>query len=102
MQDCHKWAKCSAPICPLDHEWSLRKYIRDESICFYMREFFKKDSFERFKKIGGVEKEIYDLIAQEQFELLSLSTPLKNRLQHISTTPSLWCRTIGNTGIYIK
>lgn len=40
-QDCPKWHKCSAPICPLDAEWSLRKHIKSERVCFYLAEAAK-------------------------------------------------------------
>lgn len=40
-QDCPKWHKCSAPVCPLDAEWSLRKHIKGERVCFYLAEMAK-------------------------------------------------------------
>ena len=40
-QDCPKWHKCSAPICPLDAEWSHRKHIKGERACFYLVEMAK-------------------------------------------------------------
>lgn len=36
MQACSKYEKCSAPICPLDKGWRLRKHLSDPS-CHFLK-----------------------------------------------------------------
>lgn len=41
MEDCNKFKKCHAPICPLDVHVHSSMYLDGEPICFYIREHVK-------------------------------------------------------------
>ena len=43
-EDCPKWKKCSAPICPLDPDWKRRSHVPREPICLWLREWAKQPS----------------------------------------------------------
>lgn len=38
---CPKFDTCSAPICPLDAQWSARRHLPGERICLWLREAVK-------------------------------------------------------------
>jgi hypothetical protein len=40
-QDCSRWQSCSAPVCPLDPDWQLRKHIEYEPTCGLLLELAK-------------------------------------------------------------
>ena len=86
MCDCPNWSSCNAPICPLDTRILQRTYLRGEAICFYMHEFVKPDSYERFKECHRVE--IHKAIANIIEEVLSTYGYIKKRLERASSTPS--------------
>ena len=35
---CKKFSTCNAPICPLDPDWAKRAMIRNEGICYYLKD----------------------------------------------------------------
>jgi len=37
-EQCTRFQKCSAPICPLDNNWRTRVHYKGERICNYLRE----------------------------------------------------------------
>lgn len=84
--DCPRWGSCNAPLCPLDPGISQRKYLRGEAICFYMHEYVKPDSSNRFKTCHRVE--IYKSISNVIEEVLSTYGYIKKRLERASSTPS--------------
>lgn len=47
-QQCPRFEKCNAPICPLDRQWRERKYHQGERICFYLTEAMKANCSSRF------------------------------------------------------
>lgn len=40
-QDCSRWERCSAPICPLDADWQLRSHLKNEAVCGLLLELAK-------------------------------------------------------------
>jgi hypothetical protein len=40
-QSCPRWRSCSAPICPLDTDWRLRKHLQSEPTCGLLLELAK-------------------------------------------------------------
>ena len=50
LEQCPRFHKCSAPICPLDTNWEQRIYLRGESVCFYLHEYVKNGGKAR---LGG-------------------------------------------------
>ena len=41
INECPKFDRCSAPICPLDPYWNESTYLRGEPVCLYLREAAK-------------------------------------------------------------
>ena len=43
QEHCPKFSACSAPICPLDHQWSRARHLPGERVCLWLRELVKGD-----------------------------------------------------------
>lgn len=64
---CPKFARCNAPICPLDGEWIHRSMLDDEPVCFYILEHAKAGARARFHKRGlGEIYEVIDRVLADQ------------------------------------
>lgn len=81
MQDCPKFDKCFAPICPLDRQWRKRVYLSEDRMCFYLLESQKAGAS------GRVEPEMLKA-CQTLAEDPTLSGTLRNKLYRASLTPS--------------
>ncbi len=42
IEDCPRFDRCSAPICPLDADWQHRAHLNGEPICIFLREAAKQ------------------------------------------------------------
>ena len=83
---CPKFDTCGAPICPLDENWSLRKYLDGEPVCFYLAEYSKPHLRAILRgAIGGV---MYLAIGRAYPRVLTLYGPLKKRLERSAKTKS--------------
>jgi len=51
-RDCIRYERCSAAICPLDADWSLRVLQKDDATCFYLTEAVKDGAEARFQAAG--------------------------------------------------
>ena len=67
MRACPKFDGCSAPICPLDPDWSRRIHRKGEPLCFYLLESVKPGARARYD--GSRAAVLYHAMAQ------NLSTP---------------------------
>ncbi len=56
-ENCPKFLKCDAPICPLDADWEMRAFIDGDPTCFYLTQSVKKDAEAVFR--GGGQGELY-------------------------------------------
>lgn len=52
MQECPRWSKCSAPLCPLDAQSYKSTMTRYDPTCSYMLEAVKRGAEARFKERG--------------------------------------------------
>lgn len=86
MYSCPKWGGCSAPICPLDPDWKLRKHLDGEKACFYLTEFAKPTGKAILSTVLAGEQ--YEAIARVYPEVMSLPTPLRNQLKRSKKNPS--------------
>ncbi len=84
--DCPKFSHCSAPICPLDPEWTNRTYLKGEPVCFYMLEYVKPGSRARFQ--GSTAEQIYDAISDVLPSMIARYAPLKRALMRAKKTGS--------------
>jgi len=93
MQDCPKYQKCSAPLCPLDLDITKRSYRKGEPICFYMNEFVKPGALARFEQshMGVMFETIGDILPA----LFHRYGYIRRRLKRASTTPSRLGRVVG-------
>lgn len=51
-QDCPRYDRCSANICPLDVDWRKRSHVRGDEVCFYLTESTKADAAANFASLG--------------------------------------------------
>jgi hypothetical protein len=86
MEDCPKFNRCSAPICPLDPDVLSRTYLPGEPVCLYMREFVKPDAKDRFQ--GAQRGDLYDHLSHSLETLLDRYAPLRKALKRASKTGS--------------
>jgi hypothetical protein len=80
MEDCQKFDRCNAPICPLDEKRADRTYIAKEPICLWMREVGKVGGVERMAAVipGPVGEEIIAMARLASSEApLSLQASLR-------------------------
>lgn len=86
MFSCPKFLKCSAPICPLDEEWHLRKHLLGDPICPYLSEYSKPGAEERLQlAIGG---EMLETIRTTYEAIYNTYGIVARRLDRASCTPS--------------
>ena len=52
MDECPRWDKCSAPICPLDQDWEKRKHLKGERVCLWLTESVKENAKAVFDGAG--------------------------------------------------
>lgn len=87
MEQCPKFDSCSAPICPLDPDWSERKHIKDEPVCYYLREWAKHGPHSLCR--GGEEHIIASTLTRVYPQILSSIYPLKKQLDRITKTANM-------------
>ena len=69
MEECNKFDKCSAPICPLDPDYKLRVHLSEDRVCLYLREYAKKPTQAELKV--SVPEDMYKLLASVSDDILS-------------------------------
>ena len=42
MEDCARFIKCNAMVCPLDADWRKRVHLQGERVCIYLIEYYKE------------------------------------------------------------
>jgi hypothetical protein len=73
-QDCARWNYCSAPICPLDSDWRLRRHLQGEPTCGLLLELAKPDGEATVR--GGAPREVAEAA-------ITLAEPIKAAHGHI-------------------
>jgi len=51
-QDCPRYGRCSANVCPLDADWRKRSHVRGDEVCFFLTESVKDSAAENFALLG--------------------------------------------------
>jgi hypothetical protein len=85
-RDCPRWERCSAPLCPLDPQWRVRKMVPSEPVCLYLRELAKPDgsaTLARFLPQCMVQQVIAAAPG-----MLATASPLRRALRGAASTPS--------------
>ena len=52
-QDCPRYGKCSANVCPLDQKWRQRTHARGDEVCFWLMESVKNNAAVNFASLGA-------------------------------------------------
>lgn len=83
---CPHFDCCNAPLCPLDPAMESRVFLRDEPICFYMREAVKP--LGQLKIRGDIGGKTTNLVGEAVEWAFLTHNPLRRRLLKASQTPS--------------
>ena len=51
-QDCRRYDRCSANVCPLDAGWRKRTDVRGDEVRFFLTESVKANAAESFASLG--------------------------------------------------
>jgi len=62
-EQCPRFDRCNANLCPLDEHLHMRKYFQEE-LCFYLREFVKIESGKTQPGFSELETKILKLVKQ--------------------------------------
>ena len=94
---CPKWQKCSAPICPLDHNIESRVHIKGDRVCFYLCEYVKPGGIAALT--GRVATEHLEAVVRAYCDIVPRCAPLKFALARASKTASRLGKQPGGGGI---
>ncbi len=84
--DCPKFHKCSAPICPLDPKMLERVHLAGERVCIYLLGYSKLGV--RANLRGCIAKQHFEAIVEAYPKILSRNVPIKKACERASKTPS--------------
>lgn len=84
MRACPKFDGCSAPICPLDPNWSRRIHRKGEPVCFYLLESVKPGARARFE--GAMAMSLYHAIERSVDALCARYAPIRKALARAKRT----------------
>lgn len=85
-EDCPKFRHCSAPICPLDPHWRVRRHRNKEPVCFYLLEYVKPGIHEALRRT--IPTELFEAVEVAHPEIIDRYGPIKRRLERASKTES--------------
>ena len=51
-QDCPRYNRCSANVCPLDADWRKRTHVRGDEVCLFLTESVKDNATGNFASLG--------------------------------------------------
>ncbi len=77
--DCQKYDKCSAPICPLDPDMLTRTHLKGERVCFYLTEYVKPVG--KAKLRGSLPRKFFEAIVNACPKIIARYRPIRNRLK---------------------
>lgn len=83
---CSKFIKCNAPVCPLDTEWQKRKHISGDKCCFYLLESSKTNAKLIFEGAGL--SKVLEAIEVVKERILSSHASIKRNYQRAKSAPS--------------
>jgi hypothetical protein len=74
MTACPRYEACSAPLCPLNRDRSVRSHLRGEPVCGFLRELVKAGGPARVKT--AVPEDLFELIGAAAVELTAPRSPI--------------------------
>jgi hypothetical protein len=90
---CPRFARCSAPICPLDPHHLESCHLRGERICFYLTELVKPGVWLRVR--GSSQGELLRDVAKTLPGIVSRYGPIRRELRRSAKTGSRWAHRPG-------
>lgn len=84
MHACPKFEGCSAPICPLDPDWSHRVHCKGEPVCFYLLESVKPGARARFE--GSMAITLYHAMERSMDALCTGHAPIRKAVARAKRT----------------
>jgi hypothetical protein len=91
MNQCPRYSKCSANLCPLDAGLARRNHVQGERICFYLTEAVKKGAAARFK--ARAIEDIYLAAVKMLSEAVGLVSDVQKKLRDAAKSGSQMERT---------
>ncbi len=91
MEDCPKWRRCKAPVCPLRKDCLGTRHLRGESVCYYLLEVAKPHW--RQREWGSIEREIMIWVSDVRNFISVRYGPIRRALRKAKRTPSRRCLT---------
>ena len=95
MEECPKFDKCSAPICPLYKSVNKQEHLENERTCYYLLEAQKIDSEANFDQSGL--GELYGAMVRAAYEVFkqpNINKHLQKQLLRAATSGSRMARGI--------
>lgn len=83
---CPRYTRCSAPICPLDADWRLRRHLEGESVCGLVLEL-AKDGGEATLR-ASLTGEVVATLATLAPSILAAQGPVRRAYEKASKTGS--------------
>ena len=83
---CIRFAKCNAPICPLDKGFENSVHLKGEPVCLYLREYSKPHARDNLR--GSISKEHYQAIEDAYPIVIERYSPIKKVLTEAADRPS--------------
>lgn len=85
-EHCSKFESCSATLCPLDPQRTMRIIHRDDPCCFFLLEVAKPGGKELISM--GHSEEMYRIASKVFLEVVDMAYPIKRSLLRAANTPS--------------
>lgn len=84
-EDCPKYQDCRAPVCPLDPTCLHTQHMRDEPVCFYLREYVK-DTQKTESWVGTDGAKWLSLLSDLTPRIMALYPDIKRQLERSKKT----------------
>lgn len=84
--NCPRFSRCSAPLCPHDADWHKRRQLKGEPVCFYLREAVKPGG--RAMLDGSLPSEMAEGVLRAVPAMVATAGTLRRALQRASTQGS--------------
>lgn len=89
-EDCPKFERCGANICPLDDDWRKRTHLEGEPVCLYLREAAKNGGTP--PESPTVTEEQRREVARVYPDVIKAHGPIRRALNRASKTGSKMSR----------
>ena len=87
---CDRFQSCSANICPLDSEWSKRKHLNGDRVCFYLIEAQKANAKAIFDTCGR--GYFYEVMQEVTQSIINRHSIIKHVLDQAKKLVHVWVK----------